>query len=120
MTTSQEHLEWLNGQIPPAESPLPEAGDPGPLSPEAIAQHRRSDELSGLLAMANTAVNYQMSTLQLLAGYAMLFKYFRDALTYLQPKDMELRKGFREDLMETLAGIERDMRAQQPAREAAE
>lgn len=129
MTTSQEHLDWLNGQIPPSDLPMPpplQEGDPGPFAPESVAQQRLDDPVSIQLRelgdMAKRGINHQFATLALLAGYATMFRHVAQALSYLKPEDLEPRKGLREELAETIESASRAIRAQQPetVREAAE
>lgn len=129
MTTSEEWQEKLNGRIPPFDPHPPgppplQIGDPGPLAPESVAQHRLDDpfsiQLRELTDMAKRGINHQYAVLALLAGYASMWRHMTQALGYLKPEDLEVKKGLREELLEAIAGAERTLQAQQPVREAAE
>ena len=104
MTTSEEHLERLQASIPPPDEPW----KPRPVTAE---EYR---------ALADKLHSYQSAVLMFAAGSVTMMKFFRDAIEYLEPKAVDAKPGFREDLISTIHDIERALHAQDPPRQAAE
>jgi len=109
---------------PPQELPQPgEApeGDPGPEPghptdvEKAAAQGNQTDaDLMWLGFMARKAVRYEHAFLALLAGYTVLHRCTAQALSYLDPADLDGKDNLKNALAEELLAAERALHAQQP------
>lgn len=114
----------------PEAGPMPgtEAGDPGPLAPESIAQQRidmenmldRLKRVQDGTDMAIRALQCELALVEMVKGYGQLAIAMARAQTYLAASFWDGKPNLKAELLEAIAMGERALSAQQPMREAAE